>query len=1087
MKKIFFTQLMILSSVLMFVGNPLASSQEVPKNIIVLISDGWGYNQIAATNYYHAADSQLFEKFPVSMTMSTYPATTNKPQEWGVGDFAVGYNSRERWTNPDYINHGYTGSAPAATTMASGVKSAKYAIGVDIDGNDLELITERAIEHGKAAGVVTSVQFSHATPASFSVHNISRNNYAQIANSFYLDTKLSVVMGCGNPYYDDNATMIADPANYKYKYVGGEGSWNNLLAGATTFDSTSVYGNNTVQDIDGDGEPDAWTLITDSLDFVDLASACSEVKRVVGVPHAYQTLQNYRTHGKNGLVFDSLNIGVPTLELMTKGALNILDNNAEGLFLMIEGGAIDWAGHANDIEGLIEEQTDFNNTVDAVIAWVEENGGWDDNLVIVTGDHETGYLTGPDYPEGDQTAEASTMISTFPVVDNGAGVIAGHKWLSGGHTRQLIPFYAKGAGSELYETVADETDFAYGHYIDNSEMGEVMFDLWEPTKPEAKNVIVMISDGWGSNQIDAADYFMGETQQYEAWETQYFMSTYPAMTGKVWEIDNINKWGVGYEPTAAWTDSAYVASNATGSAGAATAMYSGEKSAYYAIGVALDSSVLKSFGERAYELGKSTGVITTVEFMHATPAAMFAHNPNRQAFHDLTKEMLFDSRASVIMGCGAPDYDENGNLLDANNYYGIDSTTWVELNEGDVTNFSETSVNSNSTVQDIDGDNVPDAWTLVRDSADFVKLAAGKTPLRVLGVPKVYSTLQQLRTDESDVAFGDPFTKNVPTLVDMTKAALNVLDNNRNGFSLMVEGGAVDWAGHAKQVDRNIEEQNDFNKSVDAVIAWVEENSSWDETMVIVTGDHECGYLVGSNYSNSDVVGTYDVIDNGAGNMPGAQFLSGNHTNQLIPIYIKGEGEELFDIHADQEDPIRGRYMNNTEIGQAIFDMWADVPNGIPNIHASSLNLMEDTLMALNNEVEELTADKETLESELEDLNDENTSLNDSIADLNSEITSLNDSIVELNDYIIQITSVETESANSLLDIYPTVTSGNLTIKIGTVPATIRLLDISGNLIETKTQYSMEEELDLTFQSAGMYIINVETENDMLNAKIIKK
>ena len=240
----------------------------------------------AIRSYY-----ELFEQFPVAMSMSTYPATTAKPQAYGVNDFAVGYSSRERWTNPDYINHGYTGSAPAATTMAAGVKSAKYAIGVDIDGNDLELITERAIELGKSAGVVSSVQFSHATPAAYSVHNISRNNYDQIANSFYLDTKLSVVMGCGHPHYDNNAILRSDSEAYDYFYVGGEGSWNNLINGDVVFDSTSVKGNNTVQDIDGDGVPDAWTLITDSLDFAGLMD-CQTPKRVVGVPHVYETLQN---------------------------------------------------------------------------------------------------------------------------------------------------------------------------------------------------------------------------------------------------------------------------------------------------------------------------------------------------------------------------------------------------------------------------------------------------------------------------------------------------------------------------------------------------------------------------------------------------------------------------------------------------------------------------------------------------------------------------------------------------------------------------------------------------------------------------
>ena len=63
----------------------------------------------------------------------------------------------------------------------------------------------------------------------------------------------------------------------------------------------------------------------------------------------------------------------------------------------------------------------------------------------------------------------------------------------------------------------------------------------------------------------------------------------------------------------------------------------------------------------------------------------------------------------------------------------------------------------------------------------------------------------------------------VPSLATMTKGALNVLDNDKDGFVLMIEGGAIDWAAHANQTGRTIEEEMDFNASVEAVIAWVEQ------------------------------------------------------------------------------------------------------------------------------------------------------------------------------------------------------------------------------------------------------------------------
>lgn len=156
---------------------------------------------------------------------------------------------------------------------------------------------------------------------------------------------------------------------------------------------------------------------------------------------------------------------------------------------------------------------------------------------------------------------------------------------------------------------------------------------------------------------------------------------------------------------------------------------------------------------------------------------------------------------------------------------------------------------------------------------------------------------------------------NVPNLATMSKAALNVLDNNEEGLFLMIEGGAIDWAGHANQLGRNIEEMNEFNDAVDAVIDWVETHSNWGETLLIVTGDHETGYLSGSEDALTK------VINNGAGVLPTVHWLSGSHTNQLIPLYAKGQGASLLRKYADEKDPVRKWYLDNTELFPVILDL----------------------------------------------------------------------------------------------------------------------------------------------------------------------
>ena len=161
----------------------------------------------------------------------------------------------------------------------------------------------------------------------------------------------------------------------------------------------------------------------------------------------------------------------------------------------------------------------------------------------------------------------------------------------------------------------------------------------------------------------------------------------------------------------------------------------------------------------------------------------------------------------------------------------------------------------------------------------------------------------------------------------MTTGALNVLHKNANGFFLMVEGGAVDWASHANQLDRMIEEQMDFNASVQAVMAWVNANSNWHDTLLIVTADHETGDLWGTG---SGLPATFnDVVNHGAGVLPGATFNSGDHTNSLVPLYAIGAGAELLAGYADQWDPVRGFYVDNTEIFQVMNGNPVPVPAAI--------------------------------------------------------------------------------------------------------------------------------------------------------------
>jgi alkaline phosphatase len=412
----------------------------------------------------------------------------------------------------------------------------------------------------------------------------------------------------------------------------------------------------------------------------------------------------------------------------------------------------------------------------------------------------------------------------------------------------------------------------------------------------------MISDGWGFNHLQAASYYeygKDARQIYNRFPFQFAMST--------WEVERpADNCPPGYNPALAWSSFDYVKYPcATDSASAATAMATGVKTYNGYIGVDVNGIPVPNGLELAEQKGKATGVITSVEWSHATPAGFVAHNISRNNYEAIAQEMVYLSSADVIMGAGHPWYDKDGLPLTTPNtfrYVG-GPRTWDALVAG-------------TAGGDADRDGIVDPWTLIQTRAEFQALMNGSTPKRVLGTAQVFETLQQGRSGN---AFADPFvvprTETVPTLTEMTLAALNVLDNDPDGLYLMVEGGAVDWGSHANQSGRMIEESIEFERAVEAVVNWVQKNSNWGETLLVVTGDHETGYLWGPG-SNP---GWMPIVNNGAGNLPGMQWNSTEHTNSLMVLSAKGDAARMFSRYADQYDPVRGRYLDNTELAQLVF------------------------------------------------------------------------------------------------------------------------------------------------------------------------
>ncbi|MEM1105370.1 MAG: alkaline phosphatase [Pseudomonadota bacterium] len=450
-----------------------------------------------------------------------------------------------------------------------------------------------------------------------------------------------------------------------------------------------------------------------------------------------------------------------------------------------------------------------------------------------------------------------------------------------------------------------------------------------PGAGEAKNVILMVSDGIGFNGWLAADYYQGLAGR-QSYQITRPGGAQPLVFGMTHDALNpVDAAGAlvaeggsaadavrqGYDPATRWqrfeatflNDFAPVAqayTSYTDSAASGTALMTGQKTVNGRINMDWSGQVaFPAIGQIALDQGRAVGVVASVMASHATPASVISHNRSRNNYEEIFAEMLASDLA-VIMGAGHPFYNANG----------------APLGPGDTPDFQY--VGGEETMDALTRPGGIDGVTFIDAKAQFEALALSEAPpRRVVGIARSSSTLQAARQGlaSADTPSGMALNPAVPDLATMGLGALNVLSQNREGFFLMIEGGAVDWMGHANSMPRFIEEQIDFNAAVDAVIAWVEDNSSWEETLLIVTSDHECGGIWGlGTWTNSEggpvatdreveslLAARFDpaedafndflaVQDRGAGALPGYQFASGNHTNELVPLWALGRGAAAF-------------------------------------------------------------------------------------------------------------------------------------------------------------------------------------------------
>jgi alkaline phosphatase len=349
----------------------------------------------------------------------------------------------------------------------------------------------------------------------------------------------------------------------------------------------------------------------------------------------------------------------------------------------------------------------------------------------------------------------------------------------------------------------------------------------------------------------------------------------------------------------------------TDSAAAGSALASGIRTYNSSINYTLDGQPVPFLTQQVKDLGKRAGVVTTKPFTDATPAVFGTQDDFRDDELAISDAMIRNGLLDVIITPGHPEFG-GGGVPRTPNFSTISSANLAGLRDGSL------------------------GWTLVETTDGLVDIANGTVaaPDKLFGLVPVSSALNSRNTAGQTNAFDPtihdpenppagvvPFV--MPDLAVLADAAINSLKNDPDGFFLLVEGASVDSAAHANNLAQLVEEQLAFNRAVDAVIDWVETESSWEETLLIVTTDHANGLFLGPD---SDTIAFQDPIAQGVGQLPLGIFWTTNHTNELVPLWTKGAGSDLFSGLSEGFDPRRGNYFHISDVNTVMSSAIQPVP-----------------------------------------------------------------------------------------------------------------------------------------------------------------
>ena len=292
---------------------------------------------------------------------------------------------------------------------------------------------------------------------------------------------------------------------------------------------------------------------------------------------------------------------------------------------------------------------------------------------------------------------------------------------------------------------------------------------------QAKYVFYFIGDGMGVNQVNGAEMYLAE-QEGRIGVKPLLFTTFPA-------------------GTMATTFSA--TNSVTDSSAAGTALATGEKTYNGAVSMDDDKNVLSTVAERAKKAGRKVGIATSVSVDHATPAAFYAHQPNRSRYYEIALD---------LPKAGFDFYAGSGFLK---------PTTTADKKEA------------------------PNVFPIIEEAGYTIARGLDEYKEKAADAKKMI-LIQKEGAEPSCLPYAIDHEEGDLTLPEITESAVSFLSKgNKKGFFLMVEGGKIDWACHSNDPVTVFEEVIDLDNAVRVAYEFYKKHPK--ETLIVVTADHETG------------------------------------------------------------------------------------------------------------------------------------------------------------------------------------------------------------------------------------------------------